>query len=382
VAETGDFNFYKEAVPYSDIGKDTVFGHLKKALLFNLERTGAHGLPCGLEADWNDCLKLGYHGESVFVTFQLRLGLTVYAEIARELGETAEAKWADDERVALDGRIQKVCWDGDWFIWAIGEDGTIYGSKKSPEGQIYLNTQCWAIISGAASPKQAERALESVREKLSTEYGVMICAPPFEKTPVTVMRAVLMNPGTKENGGIFSHTQSWAVMAEAELGHGDRAYAYYRAFMPSAYNERAEIREIEPYVHCQSTHSRFSKKFGASRVPWLSGTASWSYFTAIQTILGVKPERGGLRIDPCVPAAWKAFKVKRRFRGQWIEIEVDNAAQVSRGVRALEVDGKSISGNLIPLERLHAGARVRVVMGQDEAGRFSESKTSKTPTLS
>lgn len=364
VAETGDVDFYRQVVPYSDQGKDTVFGHLKKALLFNLERSGAHGLPCGLEADWNDCLKLGYHGESVFVAFQLRLGLTVYADIARELGEKAEATWADNERTALDARIQKTCWDGEWFIWAIGEDGTVYGSKNSTEGQIYLNTQCWAIISEAASKEQSTRALASVKEKLATEYGVMICAPPFEKVPVTVMRAVLMNPGNKENGGIFSHTQSWIVMAEALLGHGDQAYAYYRTFMPSAYNERAEIREIEPYVHCQSTHSTFSKKFGASRVPWLSGTASWSYFTAAQTILGVKPERGGgLRIDPCVPASWKSFKVKRRFRGHWIEIEVDNAAQVSRGVRTLEIDGKSVTGNLIPLDRLHAGVRVRVVMG-------------------
>ena len=72
----------------------TVFGHLRRALEFNLERKGKHGLPCGLAADWNDCLRLGYYGESLFVAFQVRLGLTVYAEIAERLGKPEESEWA------------------------------------------------------------------------------------------------------------------------------------------------------------------------------------------------------------------------------------------------------------------------------------------------
>jgi cellobiose phosphorylase len=363
VAETGDFDFYRKVLPYSDQGEDTVFAHLKRALMFNLERVGAHGLPCGLEADWNDCLKLGYHGESVFVAFQLRLGLGVYASVARGLGELKEAEWAERELKALDERIAATCWDGEWFIWAVGEDGTVYGSRNFPEGQIYLNTQCWAVLSGWPDEAQKRAAMDAVRERLSTKYGVMICSPPFEKTPVKVMRAVLMNPGNKENGGIFSHTQSWAVMAEAALGRGDQAYAYYRAFMPAAANEHAEVRQIEPYVHCQSTHSTFSKKFGASRVPWLSGTASWSYFCATQTILGIQPLVDGLKIDPCIPSSWPSFSVRRRLRGKWIQIEVANPRGVCRGVAALDVDGTPISGNEVRDSQLRDGSVVRVTLG-------------------
>ena len=363
VAETGDAGFYREVVPFADQGRATVFGHLRHALEFNLKRTGRHGLPCGLRADWNDCLKLGYKGESIFVTFQVRLGLATYAGIAGQLGKRQEQQWALAELAKLDRKIAKVCWDGGWFIWAISEDGIVFGTKRAKEGRIYLNTQCWAILSGAATPAQADRALAAVRKHLASDYGVALCHPPFAKTPVKVMRAVLFNPGNKENGGIFSHTQSWIVLAEIARGDGDRAYDYYRAFMPAAQNDRAEIREIEPYVHCQSTHAPASKKYGRSRVPWLSGTASWAHFTATQFILGIRPELDGLRIDPCIPKSWPGFTVKRVFRGRTLHIEVKNPAGVSRGVKSLAIDGRPVAGNLLPAADLTDGARIVAVLG-------------------
>ena len=363
VAESGDTKFYDLVVPYADKGKATVFGHLRRALEFNLERTGKHGLPCGLLADWNDCLKLGYKGESVFVTFQLRFGLKTYAEIATQLGKPKEAKWALAELAKLDKKIAKVCWDGGWFIWAISEDGVVFGTKKAKEGQIYVNTQVWAVLSGAATPEQTDKALAAVQQRLASDYGVALCNPPFDKTPVKVMRAVLFNPGNKENGGIFSHTQSWVVLAEIARGNGDAAYRYYRSFMPSAQNDQAEVREIEPYVHCQSTHAPASKKYGKSRVPWLSGTASWSHYTATQYILGIRPELGGLRIDPCIPTTWPSFTAKRTFRGKALDIEVQNPSGVSRGVKSLTVDGVAIEGNLIPAAKLKKGAKIVAILG-------------------
>lgn len=365
VAETGDLEFYRKVLPYADTGEATVLGHLRRALEFNLARTGRNGLPCGLEADWNDCLRLGYHGESVFVAFQVRYGLGVFAEVATQLGLADEAAWAVAERSRLDAKIQAVCWDGRWFIWAIGEDGTVYGSASHPEGQVYLNTQVWAVISGAASAGQASQALEAVRERLATPFGLMLCAPPFVKTKVDVMRAVLFVPGTKENAGIFSHPQSWAVMAECLCGQGDRAYDYYRAYMPSAFNDRADIRQVEPYVHCQSTHSRFSPRFGISRVPWLSGTASWSTFTAMQYILGVRPELNGLRIDPCIPSTWPGFSLKRRFRGRSVSLKVSNPGHICHGVKRLAVDGRTVTGTLVPAELLREGSVIEVELGAE-----------------
>jgi N,N'-diacetylchitobiose phosphorylase len=357
VNESGDTDFYRTAVPYSDTGSATVFQHLRRALEFNLERTGRNGLPCGLLADWNDCLKLGYRGESVFVAFQVRLGLSVYADVARQLGHESEAHWAIRQLADLDARIQKVCWDGQWFIWAIAEDGTVFGTKDYPEGQVYLNTQVWAVISGAASPEQASSALHSVRTRLASEYGVAMCDPPFRNTPVAVMRAVLFNPGCKENGGIFSHTQSWAVLAEILAGDPDTAYAYYRAFMPSAYNDRAELREIEPYVHCQSTHARTSPKFGKSRVSWLSGTASWAFHTAHHDILGLQPTPDGLRIAPCLPRSWDKVTLTRTLRGNKLHITLLGGGN---RVASVSVNGKPHPGNHIPNALLAPNTTIEV----------------------
>ena len=363
VAETGDFDFYSTVLPYADHGEDTVFNHLRRALEFNLERTGRNNLPCGLSADWNDCLRLGYYGESLFVAFQLRLGLTVYADVAQQLGKPDEAAWALAHRDKLDTYIQRDTWDGDWFIWAITEDGTVYGTKDYDEGQVYLNTQVWSVLSGAATPEQAERCMATVNEKLATPYGLMLSAPPFVKTSVEVMRAVVFNPGIKENAGIFNHTQGWGVMAECMLGNGDRAWDYYRAAMPAAWNDRAEIRQCEPYVQGQTTYSTYSPRPGNTRTSWLTGAAAWSYYSATQYILGLRPEVNGLRIDPCIPHDWPGFKATRRFRGKIIEIVVTNPDSVCRGVRSITLNGAALADNLVPADLLADHNRVEVVLG-------------------
>ena len=363
VGETGDFDFYNTVLPYADQGEDTVFGHLRRALEFNLERTGRNNLPCGLSADWNDCLRLGYYGESLFVAFQLRLGLTTYADVARQLGKPEEADWALAHRDKLDSYIQRYTWDGDWFIWAITEDGTVYGTKDYAEGQVYLNTQVWSVISGAATAEQAERCMETVHDRLATPYGLMLSAPPFVKTSVDVMRSVVFNPGIKENAGIFNHTQGWGVMAECMLGNGDRAWEYYRAAMPAAWSDRAEIRQCEPYVQGQTTYSIYSPRPGNTRVSWLTGAAAWSYYSATQYILGLRPEVDGLRIDPCIPRDWPGFTATRRFRGKIVEIEVSNPDSVCRGLKSLILNGEPMPDNFVQASKLKDHNQVVVVMG-------------------
>jgi N,N'-diacetylchitobiose phosphorylase len=364
VGETGDLGFYEKVLPYADRGEATVLGHLRRALEFNLERTGRNGLPCGLLADWNDCLRLGYNGESLFVAFQLRLGLTTYAQTAERLEKPEEAAWALAERDKLDEAIQACAWEGNWFIWAIGEHGTVYGTHESEEGQVYLNTQVWSVISGAATPAQASRCMEIVHERLATPYGLALTAPPFVNSPRDVMGAVVYNPGIKENASIFNHTQGWGVMAECILGNGDRAYEYYRASMPAAYNDRAEIRQSEPYVQAQTTYSTTSPRPGNTRTSWLTGAAAWSYVSATQYILGLRPEVDGLRIDPCIPSTWKGFKATRRFRGKTISIEVKNPDAVCQGVRALTLNGEPLSGNLVPADKLGDRNQVVAILGQ------------------
>ncbi|GAB4488252.1 MAG: N,N'-diacetylchitobiose phosphorylase [Anaerolineales bacterium] len=364
VNETGDLAFYDKVLPYADSSEDTVFGHLRRALEFNLERTGRNGLTCGLLADWNDCLKLGFHGESLFVAFQVYRGLKILAEIAEMTGRPADRDWAEAQRARLEERIRACAWDGEWFIWAVGEDGTVYGTKDFEEGQVYLNTQVWAVISGAATPEQAHTCMKTVRERLATPYGLMLCAPPFRKTSIEVMRAVVFNPGVKENAGIFNHTQGWGIMAECLLGEGDRAYEVLRAAMPAAYNDRAEIRQSEPYVQAQTTYSRYSPREGNARTPWLTGAAAWFYFSVTQYVLGLRPEIGGLRLDPCIPAAWEGFSARRVFRGKTLDITVHNPSHVQHGVGKLLLDGEALVGNLIPFEKMRENSRVEAWLGE------------------
>ncbi len=365
VAETGKFDFYNRVVPYADGGEDTVYGHLKRALMFNLERMGADGLPCGLLADWNDCLKLGYRGESLFVAFQLRLGLTTYADISNRLGKKDEADWAISQREKLDKAIQDKCWDGSWFIWAITEKGEVYGTKTMEEGQIYLNTQVWAVLSSAATAEQAQLAMKSVKEKLATPYGLMLCAPPFAKASRDLMTCVVFNAGIKENAGIFNHTQGWGVIAEAMLGNGDQAYEYCKASIPASYNDKAEIRQSEPYVVGQTTYSTFSPRAGNTRVSWLSGAATWNYYSITQYMLGIRPQYDGLLIDPCVPHDWDGFEVKRRWRGMTLSIEVKNPSHICKGVEYIEVNGKRYDSSVIPVADLKDGDKIVAVMGKN-----------------
>ncbi len=363
IKETGDIDFYRKVLPFSDKGEAKVFGHLRRAIEFSLERSGKHGMPFGLRADWNDCLKFGKNGESVFVALQLRYALSEYIEIAQLLKETEEVQWGKQNLENLDNNLQKYAWDGDWFMRGYRQDGMKFGSKECNEGKIYLNPQAWAVISKAAQNDQAKTAMDNVFKYLFTGYGIALCDPPYTDTDYTIVRAQLFNPGLKENGGIFIHTQGWAVIAEAMLGRGNRAYQYLRAYLPAAYNSKAEIREIEPYVVCQSTHSKFSPKYGTSRLPWLSGSATWTFYAISQYILGIRPDYEGLRIDPCIPAEWKELTVERTFRNKRFTITIINRSGVEKGVAKIILNGKSIDNNLIFIDQANDTNQVDVIMG-------------------
>ncbi|MFC2137894.1 GH36-type glycosyl hydrolase domain-containing protein [Bacteroidota bacterium] len=364
VKETGDISFYEKVLPYADKGEDTVLGHMKRAIQFNLDNSGKHGLPNGLSADWNDCLRFGNDGETVFVAMQLRYAFKVYIEVCEMLQNDAEINWAKPLLKKLDDNLQKYAWDGEWFIRGYGSEGEKYGSNENKEGKIYMNSQAWAIISGAATEDQAELAMKNVNEHLATEYGVALCNPPYTLgTNYKIVRAAYFNRSMKENGAIFTHTQGWAVIAEAILGHGNQAFKYFRSYMPSAYNTKAEVRQIEPYVYNQSTHGKYSPRFGNSRLPWLSGSATWSFYAATQYILGIQPEYDGITIDPCIPNDWDGFKVIRNFRGKRLSIIVKNTNTVEKGVKKMIVNGTEISGNFIDIENLKDNNTIEVIMG-------------------
>jgi len=205
--------------------------------------------------------------------------------------------------------------------------------------------------------------MNSVEKHLATEFGLVLCDPPYEKTESSVIKAPLFNKGMKENAAIFQHTQGWAIMADCILGNGNRAFKNYKAYLPASYNEKAEVRQIEPYVYAQTTNSKYNMRAGQSRCPWLSGTASWAYYTAAQYILGIKPHYKGLEIDPCIPSEWKSFNVCRRFRAKNFNITVNNPNSVQKGVKSVTINGEQIKGNVIPLDKMKLSNEIVVIMG-------------------
>jgi cellobiose phosphorylase len=370
VYETGDVAYLDSVLSYADHGEATVFGHLVQALRFSLAHRGANGLTQGLQADWNDCLQFGTEGESLFSTFLMANGLRVVAELAEQTGRDAEAVWARGVLDALQPVLESA-WDGGWYIRGISATGAKLGSDALDEGKIYLEPNVWAAMSGAVPEARALAAMDSVHERLSTEHGVALCDPPHTHPVPGVGLSLLVYPvGAKENGGIFCHANSWAIVAEGVLGRGDRAYEYYRGFLPSKYNDSAEVHQAEPYVYCQFTHGPAHPRFGQSRNPWLTGTASWSYIGVTQSILGIRPELEGLRIDPCLPATWDGYEVTRRFRGKNLTIRLANPDGVETGVASVTIDGKPVipvvdgkRGALVPVGALEDGAVLDVTMG-------------------
>ena len=357
-------------MPYADHGSATVFEHLIQALTFSLAHRGANGLVQGLQADWNDCIQFGTTGESMFSTFLLANGLRVVRDLAVHSGREEAAAWASIELEALEPVLESA-WDGEWYIRGISATGAKLGSHVADEGKIYLEPNVWAAISGVVPRDRAITAMDSVQTHLASEHGVALCDPPHtHPMPGIGLSLLVFPPGHKENGGIFCHANSWTIVAEGILGRGDRAYEFYRSYLPARYNDHAEVHQVEPYVYCQFTHGPTSPRFGQARNPWLTGTASWSYIGVTQYILGIRPELEGLRIDPCLPTAWDGYQVTRRFRGLDLTIKVTNPAHVGSGVAAVTVNGAPVDlaggearGALVPVGALSDGAEIVVTLG-------------------
>ena len=363
IKESGEWSFIDEVIPYADKGEATVYTHLKQAIQFNLDRQGCHGFPAGLFADWNDCLRLGAKGESMFVAFQLYYALSIFKDFASRLGNLSDVEWADKHMARLSSAFERYAWEGDQYVRGFTEDGYTIGSKNNEEANIWLNPQTWAVISGAAAGEKAKLALDKVYSKLNTNYGAMLFYPAFKKFGLPVARMVLFNEGTKENAGIFSQPQGWLILAETIARNGNRAYQYFNEINPAAMNDQADIRVLEPYVHGQATEGIDTLNHGRSHVHWLTGTASTVMVSVVNGILGLQPQYEGINIDPCIPADWKAFKIKKNFRGKTLNIQVDNSAGVEKGVKFIVLNGTKIDGCYVSFEELKDKNDILVVMG-------------------
>ncbi len=319
VMEEGSLDFLDEVVTYYDGGEGTVWEHLNKAIDFTLANLGERGFPLMLRSDWNDQLfrvcKEG-KGESIWTSMQFGLALRYMAELARLRGESD--KKFNEAYETQRKLVNTLGWDGKWFRRAIMDDGRYLGSDTEEQAKIWLNTQTWAVISGMADEDKARIAMDSVYEMLNTPMGIKKIEPSIKDYPSKENPLTNYNKGTGENGSVFCHANTWAIIAECLLGRGDRAYQYYTQLLPMLAQERAgEWRyKAEPYVYSSNIFGPESDKFGLANVSWLSGTAAWMYIAVTQYILGVKPTWDGLEVKPCLPSAWDKASVTRQFRGK------------------------------------------------------------------
>ena len=362
IAESGNKAFLDEVIVYANGGEDTVYDHLKKAIDFSMNRLGAHSMPAGLYADWNDCLRLGKKGESSFVAFQLFYGMSVIKGYAEDRGDTEYIEYINKVQAEL-GKSLAACWDDDRFIRGYRENGEIVGAKKDPEASMWLNPQSWSVISGFASKEQAETAMESVHSILNTPFGVKIMEPPYVDHYFDGALMHIFNPDTKENGGIFSQTQGWAILAESLLGHGNRAFEYFLESAPASMNDKAEVRVLEPYVHGQFTESTRSPYAGRSHVHWLTGTGSTVMVGCVEGICGMRPTADGLNISPSIPSEWDGFKIEKNFRGKHLSIDIQNPNHVESGIKSITVNGEAVEGTFVPAAKLTEKTNITVVMG-------------------
>lgn len=362
LAETGNLAFLDEVIPYANKGAATVYEHLQRAIDFSPEHLGPHGMPAGLYADWNDCLRLGAEGESSFVAFQLVLALRIQKQLAEEKGDAAAAEKLAKQLADFSALVEKLCWNEDRYIRGFTEKGEVIGRRTDPEANLWLNPQSWAVISGLADSEKAETILHTVHEGLNTEYGVMLMQPPYHAHAFDGALAVIYNAGVKENAGIFSQSQGWIILAEALCGHGNRAFSYYKANSPAEQNDRAEIRKLEPYCYGQFTEGKDSPHFGRSHVHWLTGTASTMMVGAVEGILGVRPDLHGLRLSPSIPAAWDGFTMEKSFRGKKLHITVQNPAHKESGFTSLMLNGAAMPDNYIPADKLAAENEIVLTM--------------------
>lgn len=360
IKETGDAGFADEAVTYADGGEGTVYEHMKRILDFSAEQVGATGICKGLRADWNDCLNLG-GGESAMVSFLHYWAISHFLQLAEYLGRTEDV----EKYQAMRERVGNVCnrelWDKEWFIRGITKNGKKIGTSEDAEGKVHLESNAWAVLSGAADVEKGKLAMDSVDKYLFTPYGILLNAPSYTVPDDDIGFVTRVYPGLKENGSIFSHPNPWAWAAECVLGRGDRAMKFYNALCPYYQNNMIEIRQSEPYSYCQFVVGRDHTAFGRARHPFMTGSGGWAYFSATRYMLGIRPDFEHLTIDPCIPADWREFSAVRRWRGAEYDIHVENPDGVMKGVQELYLDGEKVER--IPVMAQGSRHDVRVVMG-------------------
>ena len=357
--------------PATSTDKATLFEHCARALDRSLA-VGAHGLPLIGTGDWNDGMnRVGDkgRGESVWLGWFLHAALWEFAHLADARGEAGRATAWRAHVHALKTALEAHGWDGDWYRRAYFDDGTALGSAASAECRIDSIAQSWGLISGAAEPARAARAMAAVEEYLvrRDQELILLFTPPFDRGSLDPGYIKGYPPGIRENGGQYTHAAIWAVMAFAALGEGEKANELFSILNPvNRTSTRAGVHryKVEPYVAAADVYAEYPH-VGRGGWTWYTGSAGWMYRAGLEWLLGFRLRGAVLYLDPCIPRAWRRFDITFRYHASRYEIVVENPNGVTRGIAAVELDGvpRARSDGRVPLTSDGGTHRVRVILG-------------------
>jgi cellobiose phosphorylase len=385
VKETADISILKESIPFlkdkwkggwcidekfkgapTIEGEGTLFEHLEKNLEFAFNDVGSRGLPLIGHADWNDAIDaagIKLKGESIWLAEALVRALTELAALAGYLRKPEKAQELLDKAAVMARRINKVGWDGAWYVRGFTDAGQVYGSKDNPEGKIYLNTQSWAILAEVAGEEKREKIVKSVNRYLNGPHGLALFFPAYSRYYPELGRISMFSQGTKENAAVFAHAATFMIVALAKVGEGNFAYEAIKKLMPNE-QKNYDLYKTEPYVFTEYlVGPQHPYLYGEGAFTWITGSAGWSFMAACEWILGARRDFKGLRVDPCLPSHWRRCFIRRPFRNTVYDIEIENPKGVQKGVKEVWVDGQRLEDNLI---RPHSDGKihqVKVIMG-------------------
>ncbi|HXS16678.1 MAG TPA: glycosyl transferase [Polyangiaceae bacterium] len=378
IKESGDFAILDEQVAFdNDESKSkSLLEHCKRSFDHVIHNMGPNGLPLIGRADWNDCLNLNCFSETPGESFQTtenREGRTaesifiagmfvsigpMYADMCERRGDKVEAERVRAEVVKMEKAVLDKGWDGQWFLRAYDFFGKKVGSKDNKEGKIFIEPQGYCVMAGiGAKTGHAQKALDSVKEYLDCDYGIVLNNPAFTEYVLEYGEISTYPAGYKENAGIFCHNNPWIMIAETVIGRPERAWEYYKKICPAYLEEISDLHRTEPYVYAQMIAGKDAVKPGEAKNSWLTGTGSWNFVAISQYLLGVRPEWDGLLVQPCMTKDVAEYTVVRRARGATYTISVKNSGKA--GPAKLTVDGKAITGNLVPYAA--PGSNIKVV---------------------
>lgn len=350
IKETGDLTVLDEVTPYVDGGQDTLLAHCTKSLERAFRRTSARGLPHIGACDWNDGLSacgIEERGESVWLAFFLAFTLRDFAEVLRLVGDNATADTLIAKREAYIAAANAHAWDGNWYRRATQDNGQWLGTKTNDAGRIYLNAQTWAILADAGPQDRLDMAWASVKEHLLREMGPLLLAPAYSVPDTDIGYITRYTPGSRENGGVYMHAATWALAAACKIGDTEAATQIWNAISPARADRIADDYKAEPYVTPGNVDGPDSATPGTAGWTWYTGSAAWLNNVSLTRVLGIRPEFGALRIDPCPISGLGRVSVQRRWRGRTIIVHADTGEHTPGARCMISIDGRTIENGLI-----------------------------------